>query len=166
MTVKFIARIPTPVQYGYLEVHAEGQPGQPADSVQAEFTEAVVYAEDYAKTITAGTEVPGATEAAVHNLQQQGVVPQGQSVQQLPQVAGPPPWAGAQQSFAQPADQQQAPQGWQPSVPPQQAPSAGPSCQHGPAKWVPPGVSKRTNQPYTGFWSCQAPQGQTKCKFN
>ena len=30
------------------------------------------------------------------------------------------------------------------------------SCSvHGPAKWVPPGVSRTNNKPYTGFWACQ-----------
>lgn len=35
-----------------------------------------------------------------------------------------------------------------------------PSCAHGPMKWVPPGVSKTSGKPYSGFWGCQAPQGQ------
>ncbi len=25
---------------------------------------------------------------------------------------------------------------------------------HGPAKWVPPGVSKNSGKPYDGFWAC------------
>jgi len=71
--------------------------------------------------------------------------------------------------------------GWRPDVPAlngfsrpqegqQQQQSAGPSgvaewvinndgsrlCSvHGPAKFVPPGVSKRTGQPFSGFWACQ-----------
>jgi hypothetical protein len=34
-------------------------------------------------------------------------------------------------------------------------PDGSRSCSvHGPAKWVPPGVSRNTGQPFTGFWSC------------
>lgn len=154
MTVKFVARIPTAARYGYLEVYAEGQPGQPEDSVRGEFVVAVSFAEDYAKTLKDAVEVPGATEAAVHNLQQQGVVPQGQSVQQLPQVAGPPPWAAptqqAQQQFAPP--NAQPPAGWQASVPQQQqAVQQGPLCKHGPREYVAKANWKA--------WMCPSPKG-------
>ena len=37
------------------------------------------------------------------------------------------------------------------------------SCSvHGPAKWVPPGTSKKTGKPYNGFWSCQSQGCQPK----
>lgn len=41
--------------------------------------------------------------------------------------------------------------------------SQPPTCMHGPKKWVPGGVSKKTGNPYNGFWACSAPQGQ-QCK--
>ncbi|SDH17710.1 hypothetical protein SAMN05421505_11272 [Sinosporangium album] len=40
-----------------------------------------------------------------------------------------------------------------------------PVCAHGPARYMPAGVSARTGKPYGAFWSCQAPQGQPKCKL-
>jgi hypothetical protein len=173
MTTSFIARIPTPVQYGYLEVHTEGQPGQPPEQVQAEFAEAVAYAEDYAKTLSGNGVTP---QQAVANLQSAGVVPQGQAGTGLPQVSGPPPWSATtpqeQQSFIPPnapqdswnAGPAQGQQQWQPSQQ-QPAQGQGPTCQHGPAKYVPAGVSKSSGKPYQAFWACQAPQGQQKCKF-
>lgn len=40
-----------------------------------------------------------------------------------------------------------------------------PSCVHGPRKYVPAGVSKRTGNAYPAFWGCEAPQGTfPKCK--
>src|SRR4051812_27593339 len=44
-------------------------------------------------------------------------------------------------------------QEWQPSTPNQG--TTPPACAHGPMKWVPSGVSKATNKPYSGFWGCQ-----------
>lgn len=35
------------------------------------------------------------------------------------------------------------------------SPDGSRSCSlHGPANWKPPGVSRTTNKPYTGFWGC------------
>jgi hypothetical protein len=159
MTTSFVARIPTPVQYGYLEVHTEGQPGQPVEQVQAEFAEAVAYAEDYAQTLGGNGVTP---QQAVSNLQQGGVVPQGNAGGGLPQVSGPPPWAAQnsqeQQQFQPPAQQQ----GWQPSVPQGQAqPQQGPSCNHGPR-------TRRTGTNTRGPWVahfCPLPKGDpNQCK--
>lgn len=51
-------------------------------------------------------------------------------------------------------DQQQ--QAWSPANS-----STTPTCQHGPQKWVPPGVSKSPPyKPYQGFWACQGPRDQ------
>lgn len=39
-------------------------------------------------------------------------------------------------------------------------------CKHGePAKWVPPGVSKRTGKQYSGFYACPRPKDQ-QCDMN
>jgi hypothetical protein len=46
----------------------------------------------------------------------------------------------------------------------QQAPAASeatgpaPECRHGAMKYVPAGVSKRTNKAYSAFWSCTGPR--------
>lgn len=82
-----------------------------------------------------------------------GVAPAVQQpVAPVPDVA-----TGAFQQYAQPAP---------PPAPPAPAAQAGaPVCNHGtPARWVPPGVSKRTNNPYPGFWSCSMPKEQ-QCDF-
>lgn len=40
-----------------------------------------------------------------------------------------------------------------------------PVCDHGqPMKKVPAGVSKKTGQPYKGFWACAAPSKDQACK--
>jgi hypothetical protein len=38
-----------------------------------------------------------------------------------------------------------------------------PSCQHGPMRFVPGGISKTTGKGYPAFYSCSAPKGQ-QCK--
>jgi hypothetical protein len=56
------------------------------------------------------------------------------------------------------------------AVPPAGAPPAGPSvtppvCAHGlPAKFIPGGIGKKTNRPYTAFWACAQDQ-QFQCDF-
>lgn len=58
--------------------------------------------------------------------------------------------------------QQQAPQYQQP----QQQQGNQPQCQCGyPAKFVPGGVSKKTNRPYRAFWTCGNPVRQAECSF-
>lgn len=75
---------------------------------------------------------------------------------QAPTYQQPP-----QQAYAPPQQPWQQPQAPQASPPGQQAPV----CAHGPAKYVPAGVSKATNKPYNAFWACQAPKGVEKCKL-
>jgi hypothetical protein len=73
----------------------------------------------------------------------------------------------AQQNSAQYQPQQQAPQqqfGQAPAPQFAQVPQASamppgqaPLCLHNqPAKWVPPGISKKTGSPYKGFFACNA----------
>ena len=46
------------------------------------------------------------------------------------------------------------------------APSGGPVCAHGePAKFVPPGVSKKTGKPYPGFYACARTPQSAQCDF-
>lgn len=103
--------------------------------------------------------------------------------QQAP--AGPPAYqpqqAPPQQTY-QPQTQQDAsnviqgafPQAQQIQPGYDQRPSAGPPpvqapfCpnHNSPAKWVPPGVSKRTNKPFQGFWACAvSQQGDNSCRI-
>lgn len=81
---------------------------------------------------------------------EQAFHPVAQIAQPVPQQAPQPPQQP--QQYQQP--QQQAPTGNQPT------------CQCGyPAKFVPGGVSKRTNRPYRAFWSCGNPVREAECSF-
>jgi hypothetical protein len=83
-------------------------------------------------------------------------------VQTVPQPQ--PQAAQLQQPYVQPQAAppvQFAGQQAQPAGPPG---SEQPVCAHGPKKWVPPGFSQKTQKSYQGFWACNAPQGQPKCK--
>ena len=66
------------------------------------------------------------------------------------------------QAVPQPGFQQQQQQ--QPAI---GVPYPG-DCAHGPRKFVPAGVSgpnsRNPGKPFPAFWSCQAPQGQPKCR--
>jgi hypothetical protein len=77
-----------------------------------------------------------------------------------------PPPAAAPQGFA-PVAPAAAPQGY---APPQyqpstaQEPGPAPTCEHGPMKLVPGGISKKNNKPYNAFWACQWPNRDEQCK--
>lgn len=45
------------------------------------------------------------------------------------------------------------------SAPPAAVQGPAPTCRHGAKKWVPPGVSKASGNPYPGFWGCNGPRG-------
>lgn len=54
-----------------------------------------------------------------------------------------------------------------PVAPPAPAavPQEAPLCDHGqPRKFVPAGISKKTNQPYSAFWACNHPDRNQQCK--
>lgn len=55
--------------------------------------------------------------------------------------------------------------GWNtPPQPAQQATPDAPMCNHGmPRKFVPAGVSKKTNNPYPAFWACTNPDRNNQC---
>ncbi len=92
--------------------------------------------QEHAQEIVA---VPAALHAAA-NASNAGLTSPSQPVQQAP---APAP---QHQSWGQPA--------------PQQNTGPAPSCAHGPMKFVPGGISKRTQNPYPAFWSCNGPRDQ------
>ena len=73
-------------------------------------------------------------------------------------------------AVVQPAPVPQAPV-FQPVAPAVIAPAApaaaaiqAPSCQHGPMKQIPGGISKKTGKPYNAFWACQWPNRDEQCQ--
>ena len=107
------------------------------------------------------------------NLQQGGLQPQELPQQTLQSYQQQPQQYQDQQPYAQspygaPQYQQQAP-----PAPPRTAGGPPPGMQvrlcpnHGqPARWVAPGVSKATNKPYSGFFSCAVSErGDYSCKI-
>ena len=71
--------------------------------------------------------------------------------------------AGLQPGVADPWGTTQPQQ--QPVQQPAQQPSAaGPSCAHGPMRFVPAGFSKSTGKAYQAFWGCPASRGQAQCR--
>lgn len=69
-------------------------------------------------------------------------------------------------AIAQPQPQQQYPQAPPPQQPQQQPQGNAPTCQCGyPAKFVPGGISKKTNRPYKAFWVCGNPVREAECSF-
>lgn len=80
--------------------------------------------------------------------------------------ASPPSGGQVVQFPTQPAGDFQPPTDWQAQAAAQAAaPAAGHVCKHGyNAKFVPPGISKKTNKPYKGFYVCPLDQAQ-QCDF-
>lgn len=86
----------------------------------------------------------------------------GVSIPQAVQQLGPRPVPQAppqqpRQQFQQRGGYQQAPQ---------QQPQDGPLCNCGyPARFVPGGISKKTNKAYRAFWACGNPVREAECSF-
>lgn len=78
-----------------------------------------------------------------------------------------PPSSQPPQSAEAPASQSEA-DPWEtatPTPPVQTGVSQTPRCAHGEMRYVPAGVSQRTNRAYKAFWACDTPQGTpNKCK--
>lgn len=102
-----------------------------------------------------------ATYAAAAGLDATPTQSAAYSASQAPQNGA----QGQQQGWGQ--QQQQQPQGGYQQPPQQNGPPAGPipQCPHGQKNWVGPGISKKTNKPYSGFWGCPAAQSAPdKCR--
>ena len=107
-------------------------------------------------------QLTGAATVAAHLP----LAPQ-QPTQQAP--VAPPGFGGPQTPASGfPAQHQQVPmQQAYPAQSPVASPGAGEVklCQHNlPAVWKEPGISKKTGQPYQGFWSCPLPREQ-QCRI-
>lgn len=83
------------------------------------------------------------------------------------------PWTGPEPSdigqWPQGGQQQAAPQQSYQAPQQQQYPQAqqgnGPTCNHGPMRYVPAGFSQSSGKAYGAFWGCTAPRGAPdKCK--
>lgn len=155
-------RVPS-IEYGFMELNFNGfaSPGDLkrfVSDIDGDFTAAIGNAYNRAlSTFTIGNQLGGQVSSETN----------------APAWPTEPAWSGGYEGQSAPVSTYQAPQAYEPPAPAwlaQPAPQAPqavqvPTCQHGPAKLVPAGISKSTNNPYNAFWACQAPQGAPKCKM-
>lgn len=107
------------------------------------------------------------------NRKVQAVTQSNPPSSQNPQDAGAPvsgqqgdPWLNSGgQYLPQPTQQngQQYQQGYVQQQAPQ--PQGGHNCAHGPMTFVPAGVNRNTNEPYSQYWKCPLQRGaQGRCR--